>query len=207
MNGTGVTNCDAWFMWNDVYVNQTATTITTYPNNLVWANWYANSIGTGDDQLAMQQKAREQEASWYGTGTGCVTYCWRVWNADYQVKTEVITQEAIELARQRAAELEKKKKDALDNAEALLFLCLTATQKAQYKEHGYFETVVNDRIFRITKGWAGNVHEYKDGKKIKSYCIHPMEDVPLQDNMLTQKLLLETQLDVFLRTANMTTYN
>jgi hypothetical protein len=175
------TDVGSWYQWNVKYVQTNSVTC----NDVVWASWYADQ----------------------GTGSQVVTSsCWQAWNVNYPVQTLVYTQEQIELARQRGAEREKQNKIALENAEALLFLCLTETQKSQYKEHGYFETVVDDRTFRITKGWSGNVHEYKDGKKIKSYCIHPNEDVPVPDNMLTQKLLLETQLDLFMRTANMTSH-
>ena len=40
------------------------------------------------------------------------------------------------------------------------------------------------------------------GVEIRSFCIHPTERVPDADSMLAQKLMLETDHDRFLKTAN-----
>jgi len=99
---------------------------------------------------------------------------------------------------------ENKRKEASKRAEDLLLLHLDDKEKKQYLELGYFETIVNDKTYRINKGRAGNVYLVEKGKTIYRYCAHPREYSPEQDAMLAQLLMLRTDEERFLRTANRT---
>lgn len=129
----------------------------------------------------------------------CTSEEWRL--PSYPTEEETAQRLAV------AAEQTKKKAEAFQRAEELLLLCLSEEQQQQYREHGYFDTVVDDRRFRINNWWSGNVYEYNpEGIKIRSYCLHPKETVPVPDHMLIQKLMLEMQLGEFIRTANVTAH-
>lgn len=95
-------------------------------------------------------------------------------------------------------------------AEALLKTMLTADQRCQY-ESGlrYFDVLTTKdgktRRYRIEHGWAGNVFLMDDnGRPIERFCIHPALKVPVADNLIAQKLLLETDEEKFLSIANKT---
>ncbi len=96
-------------------------------------------------------------------------------------------------------------------AEALLFEHLTDEQIEEWKASKQFhvQTREGERVYRIKRGRAGNIVLVKDGdreaERLASFCIHeyhPDGSVPLEDNVLAQKLLLEADEDEFLRIAN-----
>jgi hypothetical protein len=128
-----------------------------------------------------------------GTSTSC---SW----VNYNFVTREPTEEEKAASKLWAAEKEQAKQ----KAEELLLLVLTDTQKEQYKAHGYFETEVNDKIYRIKTGRSGNVELLENGKAKYRYCAHPWIDTPDQDTMLTQLLMLKTDESQFLQIANRT---
>ena len=97
-----------------------------------------------------------------------------------------------------------EEREAWMKAESLLFTILKPEQVKQYTDHGYFETEVDDRIYRIKKGRSGNVFLVKDGKEVARYCAHPAEWTPDPDVMISQLLMLKTNEKRFLQTANRT---
>ena len=98
----------------------------------------------------------------------------------------------------------EKYKVAESRAEELLFAHISEQQKKQYLELGYFETEVNDKLYRIKKGRSGNVKLVEKGKEVLSYCIHPVDHTPNADAMLAQLLMLKTDEERFIKTANRT---
>lgn len=129
----------------------------------------------------------------FGTGLGNLQNCG--YYPDYQYQYQYQYQYAVAPAYDDKA---SKK------AEELLLLCLNDEQKKQYLELGYFETSVNDKIYRIRKGTSGNVKLLEKGKEKYSYCIHPSSFTPSQDAMLAQLLMLQTDEARFLTLANRT---
>jgi hypothetical protein len=101
-------------------------------------------------------------------------------------------------------EQEVKRLAATKRAEDLLLLHLNDEQIKQYLTEGYFETVVNDKIYRINKGRAGNVYLIEKGKTKYKYCAHPAAYTPEGDAMLAQLLMLKTDEERFIKTANRT---
>lgn len=97
-----------------------------------------------------------------------------------------------------------KRENASKRAEELLLMVLGDKQKKQYLELGYFETIINDKTYRINKGRSGNVQLIEKGLAKAKYCIHPTEFLPDQDTMLAQYLMLKSNEDAFLKTANRT---
>jgi hypothetical protein len=94
-----------------------------------------------------------------------------------------------ELARRRQARL---------RAEALLLAWLSPDQRAQYLSRGRFEvTTAADHRYRICPG--GVVRLDPRGW---AYCIEATSPVPVADELLAFKLLLETDERLFLATAH-----
>lgn len=94
---------------------------------------------------------------------------------------------------------EKKAKD-------LLLMCLTPEQQAEFAKHHRFTIHVEHELkgfpkgeFRIAKGSAFNVTHVKSKEQ---FCLVARERVPVYDQMLTQKLLLENDPARFFKTAN-----
>jgi hypothetical protein len=98
----------------------------------------------------------------------------------------------------------EKRVVAVKRAESLLFTILKPEQVRQYQDHGYFETEIDDRTYRIKKGRSGNVFLVKDGKEVARFCAHPELWTPDQDVMISQLLMLKTNEKRFLETANRT---
>ena len=119
-----------------------------------------------------------------------------------------------ELARQAAAIEAAKVKVFTDTAKArarrLLISMLTPDQRKELEEKNHFHLTVHDRsgsmrVYRIEHGYAGNVKLLGvAGQPVKRYCIHADYRLPYEDQMLAQKLLLESNEEHFLKVANMT---
>jgi hypothetical protein len=108
--------------------------------------------------------------------------------------------------RKRRAERKKKEAEAHARAEDLLKQMLSAAQKKEYETAREFTVVTESgKRYKIRHGWAGNVDEIDEsGKAAARYCIHPTIGCPHPDNMLAQKLMLETDEKAFLKIANKT---
>jgi len=192
--------------------------------NVIWAQWCGDQTGgvvtyctpaTGDYWGYWNQGYAAS-----GSQTVTVKYemgQWVEWNQMYvnsiqgQAVAHPVTPADVQAQRarqdayqQQIRENEEKKRIAEEKAEALLMLYLTDEQKKSYKEHGHFETQVNDRRYRLRKGSHGNVRELdKTGKEVASLCVN-VQGVPYSDNVLAQFLALHTDEDYLRRTANHT---
>ncbi len=117
-------------------------------------------------------------------------------------------QRAIEEQRRRQEiqqAADAARKAASDKALALLLSAITPEQRADLLGKGYF-FVRSQRgnLYRIDNGSYRNVRLVDPTTKVvlRTYCIYATDDCPAGDNMLAQKLLLETMEDYFLATAN-----
>ena len=95
------------------------------------------------------------------------------------------------------AALVRRRKTRL-RAEALLWVWLSPAQRKQYRARRWFEvTTTSGRRYRILRG--GVVRLDPRGS---AYCIEATSPVPVADEMLANKLLLETDERRFLATAH-----
>ena len=108
--------------------------------------------------------------------------------------------------RKMVAEQEQKKQNAQKRALELLRQILTETQLAAFEKDQCIPVdAPSGNKYLIKKGRSGNVVSIKDGKPVEKYCIHPSDyEIPDEDCMLAQKLLLEDDEAEFLRIANRT---
>lgn len=105
--------------------------------------------------------------------------------------------------RARAEAERQADQEATARSLALLESFLNDEQRAEFREAGVFHVRTRDgRLFRFTKGFGHNVHLVQDGLCVTEYCIITTERVPLYDQMLGQKVLLEADPEDFFRIAN-----
>lgn len=115
--------------------------------------------------------------------------------------------EALRLEREEERKRQEEiRKIAESKAEKLLLAILTPEQRADYLNNRRFFMQVNGQMFRIDYGQTGNVKRVDPQTRevTDSYCIHPSgrHGCPNQDVMLAQKLMLETNMAAFMKTAN-----
>lgn len=106
----------------------------------------------------------------------------------------------------RECRLEIESKAAEQKAKDTLCACLKPDQLKQFKKDETFTVEVPNApkgfpsgTFRISKGSAFNV-KHIESKEM--FCVVARESVPVYDQMLTQKLLLENEPKRFFKTAN-----
>jgi hypothetical protein len=171
----------------------------------VWSVWYGQQgyqqqITTGSASDAVQYFIQMQYGQGASTGQSVtMDNCCYATTVTYPETEE----QRIECER-RAAEYKAKDDAATKRAEEMLFLLLSDEQRKQYEEHGYFDTMVNDKLYRINKGRAMNVELIEGGVAKFKYCALPKEYMPAPDVMAAQLLMLQTDEKRFLSIANRT---
>jgi len=118
------------------------------------------------------------------------------WSAGLAAAVVLVPCLVIQLRRAWAAGVRRRR--ARLRAEALLWAWLSPAQRQQYRARGWFEvTTASGRRYRILRG--GVVRRDPRGS---GYCIEATSPVPVADEMLANKLLLETDERRFLATAH-----
>lgn len=88
---------------------------------------------------------------------------------------------------------------AQEKAKDTLRACLNAEQLAEFNANGYFHVQVENKgKFKVTNTLSYSVHDTQNGDR---YCVQT-PDVPIHDQMLSLKLLLESDPKTFFKTAN-----
>jgi hypothetical protein len=91
-----------------------------------------------------------------------------------------------------------RRRQARLRAEALLWAWLSPAQRSQYRRRRWFEvTTASGRRYRVLRGLVVRL-----GPRGSGYCIEATSPVPVADEMLANKLLLETDERRFLATAH-----
>jgi hypothetical protein len=91
-----------------------------------------------------------------------------------------------------------RRRRARRRAEALLWAWLSPAQRQQYRARRWFEvTTTSGRRYRILRDGVVRL-----GPRGSGYCIEATSPVPVADEMLANKLLLETDERRFLATAH-----
>jgi hypothetical protein len=90
-----------------------------------------------------------------------------------------------------------RRRQAKLRAEALLWAWLSPAQRSQYRARRWFEvTTASGRRYRVLRGAVVRL------PRGSGYCIEATSPVPVADEMLANKLLLETDERRFLATAH-----
>ena len=108
----------------------------------------------------------------------------------------------LEPIRRTSAALARRR-EAQRRAEALLLGWLSPDQRRQYQAHDWFEvTTTRGYRYRVLRGGVVRLDPLGS-----AYCIEATSPVPAADEMLANKLLLETDERRFLATAHRYRYN
>jgi hypothetical protein len=175
-----VTNAELWGAWASSTAATSITVTTSYVTNVTWDNWVTFSNG---------RRRRVQSSEDLG---GWVREPIQSPEEDARAR-----QWQEERARQRA-EAQQRRHDINARALELLRSCMNDEQRDQLVRLGRFSVAApSGRVYWIETGYAGNVHS--NGW---TYCIHMRSDIPEGDQMLAQKLMIETDEEGFLRIAN-----
>ena len=201
---------NVWYMWTSA-----ATTATPYniayttngscaTNDVVWLHWVTTDGASGVIPVPSSYKASPPRELTPEEIAAHEEYAKR--QREYLATEEKAFQERREL--QRIAAEKKAKEDAIADkrAEELLLSCLDAEQRQEYaKDKAFHVRCKLGRRYHIHRSWSGHVARVSDtGKVFERLCAHPTTRVPLPDNMLAAKLMLETDPEHFRRIANIT---
>ncbi len=187
-NLTAASTCTAntWDYWTSSTADCTSAATTSGTVNIIWTGW--NTTGATNGATVTPRMAR----------------CYTPPPLSEEEKERIrIRQE--ERARLQA-EADKARKEADERAENLLKRHLTRTQLRQYRRDRSFCMRGRDgHEYRIRRAWGGHIERLGDGgKAVERFCIHPTFEVPLPDNQLIAKLMLETNPEEVRRIANVT---
>lgn len=135
---------------------------------------------------------------------------WYAWTGSSVAAQSVLTpemraaaQEQARIYREQEAERQRKATEAKAKARQLLLGILSAKQRAEFEQHGWFLIHSLHYRYRIREGRSANIDVIdKEGKISHRLCAHPYDSVPDYDTMVAQKLMLENAEDEFVRIAN-----
>ncbi len=191
-------------------------TVSTVSTGDVWRTWTA--IGT---TVTSSSAGEAVWIRWTQQGTAAAVTTIRIGDdylvappappptpAELEARLEREKARRIE-AEARAAREAALRKAAEQRAKKLLFQLLRAEQIREYVRHKRITIrAPSGTVYRLRHGWSGNVEELDAaGKPVNRLCIHPGVQVPVPDNLLTQKLMLETDEAAFRKIANITALN
>jgi len=208
-------------------ISKVSSTITASDNciytyatpNTAWQIWAEQSVKGTQQTYTPQTQTYTPQAYTIHYTSSQVDYIYQRWvqnmvGAIYCNVEPVESAEEIR-ARQRKEALVRERierarvirDEANHRAEKLLMQFLNDRQREQFTRERFFEVASADgnRRYRIKEGWAGNVEVISpEGVIIETLCIHPTKEMPSADNLLAQKLMIETNEELFRKTANIT---
>jgi len=177
---------DAW-LWNGTGTNTTTTIANPY-------EWVWRDDRTEEQKAADAEAARQQAEQL------------RLAQAERQAAWEAGRPERERLAREK----EKQARAAKVRARRLLMSVLTVEQQDEFRRLERFHVIGADgKKYRVHRGWHHNVELVEQQDEVEylteQFCIAPRNvEVPEDDNLAAQKLMIEGDLASFRRIANIT---
>lgn len=157
--------------------------------------------------------------AWTSTSSTSADITWSNWTSGttasatdgiYSYRQRELTaeeQQQIEENRIRYQEETKRKEEAKVKAEKvaeeLLIDHLSGLQKSDWKKNKYFSVVSpKGRNLRLLPRRTSNIEEFdSQNKRIGVYCIHPDFEIPINDQLLMQKMMIEHHEEEFFKIA------
>jgi hypothetical protein len=162
-----------------------------------WVNWVPTMPAAAYYQAVWAQAVNDVVVSYAQVGIGAPA----IISEETRARMQAEQREYDERMRAATAERQERERAARARAKALLFRSLTRDQQQSLEGRGYFDMNVGGKTYRIHRGTHGNVRLVQAGQETMLYCAQP-NNVPVEDAMLAQKLMLETDEQAFLRVAN-----
>lgn len=172
------------------------TTYGTTPTNVIWGYWVDNTSST-------TLYSYDSWTQWVQEGT--VTYGSSYTPTPLTEEQIEANRVAAEARKVEAAIRVKQVEEAKVRARKLLLDLLEEEQKEELLRDGWFHVETRDgtRRYRLSPNSSPRRVHGEDGAQW-SYCIHPDYGYPQDDIVLAQKLLLESDEEMFLKIANAT---
>jgi hypothetical protein len=208
-----------WTRWVNLDCSTTGATSATVTFDMpIWTQWVTASNDTRIRFECQSTAAATSWSAWNEQLTSDLTAVQR-WRRKPLPETEEQKRqrlEAEEVYRRDqetrrlafiAEEAERKKQTAAAQvrAKALLDSLLTKEQQESLEKNGFFYVIGADgHMYKIGRGWSGNLERVDPTTKktLVKFCVHPAKNVPVEDNLVAQKLYLETDPKTLLKTAN-----
>lgn len=188
----------------------------TASGGAVWSAWITTSVSGSTSNSIILADWNALYASPSSVTTSNVI--WKYWaqpcnatSGTAAVDTRVLIEREVhrQAEQMRAAEESAlRRAQAQVRARSLLDSLLSGHQRKSLQDRSFFDLEIQAkdgarRIYRIHKGRSMNVDLLgANGKPVRKFCAHPGLYVPDEDTMVAQKLMLETDEEQFLRTAN-----
>ena len=183
---TSTNNSYIWRVWTD----NTGTANTNFEyNNGIWTGWVED--GNSTPVLTIRNNHFVQPTPVYV-------------RPNLSLEEQQQMDERERLVAAAAEEDRKKQADAEEIAKKLLLTLLDKAQADSLEKTKKFTVKAKSgSVYEIRHGWAGNVSKLDEkGQPNTLYCIHPGIQIPRYDNMIAQKLLIESDEKRFLAIAN-----
>jgi hypothetical protein len=178
---------------------------------------WTSTAGTSNMFVSFAETANETGAE---RATRYLVDTYREWSQacyDHQIMMTVDEQAGL-FVEQLESELERVGNTLIrETARNLLFDHLDEQQQATYAHAGFFDVVSqHGNHYRLYEGMQHNIHELvlhecRDGGfryvPLRELCVYTTEGVPIEDNLLAQKLALECAEDHIRRFSNFTEIN
>lgn len=178
----------AWYDWTCSATSGTTTTyakVSTTCSATVWADWSKYAYAhTAPKKLTAAEKAERDRKE--------------------QERLQVAAEQA-RLADIARREAEAVAKEAQERARRLFLEVLDTEQRQTFEKNQKFYLIGSDgERYEVdcTKHHQNVYQVDKEGKRKVGYCAYATGGVPLSDNHIVQKLLLETDAKAFLKVAN-----
>lgn len=185
------------------------TTATSGTTAAVWYSW-CDSDSTNSTTSASSGATWRQWVD--STDFSATASTYRVVRREYRYAPppETEEQKQARLAREAevarlAEERKRQEAEALQRAEDLLVMHLNAQQLKDWQREKFFDVFSQSgKRFRIRNFGSLNVEEYnEEGRLVMRHCIVPHRiRVPLPDQLLAQKFMLECHETDFMQIAN-----
>ena len=178
--GTTATSGSTTAIWNH-WTTNTSTSATGNGLNVIWTGWNQPAsvyVPIPPPVVSPEEQERRRQA---------------------EAARMAVWQEQERIRKEQQAEADKR-------AERLLHSQLSGRQRRQYRrDKSFIVTGKDGHTYKIERAWSGHVFRLDSrNRKIERFCIHPEISVPLPDNQLAAKLMLEADPEQFRRIANVT---
>ena len=201
------TDCPTSYIWQDWCSNSDTTgTSSSLANDNIWFEW---TTGTGTSTTISFDTADR-------VGSNTVWYAWNTSDgltiarptATRTPEEQTRHAEAMQLAAiaevKRQKKVQEERAAAEKRAQKLLLSNLNHQQKQDWLNAKFFVVKAKSgRTFKVTNKQHSNVIEIDGaGNSIVAWCAGPSGGVPVQDQFLAQKYMLECNEDAFFQVAN-----
>lgn len=214
-----------WRQWSTSSSADVTTAVNDGATADIWLTWNTSSATTTTNKVVLNIADTDVWSGWNIQTTGGTDPTWADWvsnpnntrllssqhNQGWPRETEEQREARVQRELQRRQEMEARRvqqtrelEAARVEASALLDSLLSEMQRQSLEEEGWFLVIgKSGKIYRLRKGRVGNIDELDlEGNVVKTLCSHPGPQLPNADDLVAQKLFLETDDEYVHQNAN-----